>query len=139
MRLFIAEDEAIIRMGLKSMATSLGHVVVGTAARGDQIYDQVNQTKPDLILLDIRMPGHDGLAVAKQLIKKRPLPIVVLSAYTDMKLIEQAATIPVMGYLVKPIHEGKLAPMLQLAQQRFLAVQTQTYTITKDELVMCLM
>lgn len=139
MRVFIGEDEAIIRMGLKSMLKSLGHEVIGTSAHGDKIYDRVQQLTPDLLLLDIRMPGMDGLAVAQKIYQEMPLPIVILTAYTDLDLVMQAADIPVMGYLVKPIHEGKLAPMLDVAMQRFHDIQTSDYRITKDDLVMYLM
>jgi len=123
LRLFIADDEAVIRMGLKAMLTSLGHQVVGTATNGLEALDGVKRLRPDLLLLDIKMPQMDGLAVAEHLVTEWPLPIVMLTAYTDKALIERAANASVMGYLVKPVYENNLGPMIDLAIERFHATQ----------------
>ncbi len=123
LRVVIAEDEAVIRMGLKALVTSLGHQVVDTAANGLDALKKTKRLKPDLLLLDIKMPGQDGLAVAETLAKEMPLPIVMLTAFSDKALIERAANAAVMGYLVKPIHEGKLGPMIEIALARFEAAQ----------------
>jgi response regulator NasT len=123
LRVIIAEDEAVIRMGLKALVTSLGHQVVDTAANGLDALEKTKRLKPDLLLLDIKMPVKDGLTVAETLAKEMPLPIVMLTAFSEKALIERAANAAVMGYLVKPIHEGKLGPMIEIALARFEAAQ----------------
>jgi len=123
LRLFIADDEAVIRMGLKAMLTSLGHQVVGTATNGIEALAGVKQFRPDLLLLDIKMPRMDGLTVAEHLVTEWPLPIVMLTAYTDKALIARAANASVMGYLVKPVYENNLGPIIDLAIERFQATQ----------------
>ena len=123
LRVVIADDEAVIRMGLKAMVVALGHRVVGTAANGLDALAKTKTLKPDLLLLDIKMPGLDGLVVAETLAQEMPLPIIMLTAYTEKSLIERAANAAVMGYLVKPIHEGKLGPTIELAMARFEVMQ----------------
>lgn len=123
LKLFIADDEAVIRMGLKTIASSLGHVVIGTATNGHDTLTNVKQLKPDLLLLDIKMPGMDGLTVAENLAQDHPIPIIMLTAYTDKALIERAVSASVLGYLVKPIHENKLGPMIDVTVERFKATQ----------------
>jgi two-component system, response regulator PdtaR len=122
-RILIVDDEAVIRMGLKSMVTSLGYQVVGTAVNGDDALEKATALNPDLMLLDIKMPGKDGLTVAEILAAERPLPIIMLTAYTDQALIERAANAAVMGYLVKPINESKLGPLIEIALMRFAEVR----------------
>jgi len=123
LRVMIADDEAVIRMGLKAMISSLGHQVIGTAANGDDALTRAKRLKPDLLLLDIKMPGQDGLAVAEILAAEMPMPILMLTAYTEKGLIERAANAAVMGYLVKPINEAKLGPAIELAVARFGTMQ----------------
>ncbi len=123
LRIMIADDEAVIRMGLKTMVTALGHRVVGTAANGDDALAKTREFNPDLLLLDIKMPGPDGLTVAERLAAEMPLPILMLTAYTEKALIERAANAAVMGYLVKPINEDKLAPAIEVAVVRFRTMQ----------------
>ena len=118
-RILIVDDEAVIRMGLKSMVTSLGYQVAGTAVNGDDALEKAAALNPDLMLLDIKMPGKDGLTVAETLVAERPMPIIMLTAYTDQSLIERAANAAVMGYLVKPINESKLRPTIEIALIRF--------------------
>jgi len=119
LRVLIVDDEAVIRMGLKAMVTGLGYEVAGTATNGDEAITQVKTLRPDLLLLDIKMPGKDGLTVAENLASENPLPIIMLTAFTDQNLIERAANAAVMGYLVKPINESKLGPMIEVALTRF--------------------
>ena len=118
-RIIVADDEGVIRMGLKTMVQALGHRVVATARTGDETIERVMIFDPDLLLLDIKMPGMDGLSVAKCLAQEAPLPIVMLTAYSQRDLIEQAVDAQVMGYLVKPVDEGKLAPAIDMAISRF--------------------
>jgi AmiR/NasT family two-component response regulator len=124
LRVLIADDEAVIRMGLKTMVASLGYQVVGTAANGDDALEKTKRLKPDLLLLDIKMPGKDGLTVAETLVTELPLPIIMLTAYTEQAMIERAVNAAVMGYLVKPIREEKLRPMIEVALTRFKEMQT---------------
>lgn len=119
LRVIIADDEGVIRMGLKTMVSSLGFLVVETAANGDDALEKTLRLKPDLLLLDIKMPGKDGLTVAEALAEEMPLPIIMLTAYTEKALIERAINASVMGYLVKPITENKLGPMIEIAIERF--------------------
>lgn len=119
LRVLIADDEAVIRMGLKSMVTGMGYEVVDTAVNGDDALEKALALKPDLVLLDIKMPSKDGLTVAEILSAESPMPIIMLTAYTDQALIERAANAAVMGYLVKPINESKLRPTIEVALMRF--------------------
>ena len=120
MRVLIADDEALTRMGLRSMLRALGHTVVGAAPDGATALRLACETRPDLALLDIKMPGMDGLAVAEQIGRECPIPVVMLTAYSERELVQQAAaTDTVQAYLVKPIREADLAPTLELAVARF--------------------
>ena len=130
-RIIIADDEAVIRMGLKQMIGALGHRVVGTAVNGDEALEVTTRLTPDLLLLDIKMPKKDGLTVAEILVQQMPLPILMLTAFSDKSLIERAANAAVMGYLVKPIHEGKLGPSIELAVSRFEAMRTTAQQVDK--------
>lgn len=131
LHIMIADDEAVIRMGLKTMITALGHRVIVTAANGKDALARARQHKPDLLLLDIKMPGIDGLTVAETLAEEMPLPIIMLTAYTDKALIERAANAAVMGYLVKPIREDKLGPAIEVARARFAEMQATARTAYK--------
>ncbi len=122
LRVVIADDEAVIRMGLTAMVTSLGYLVVDTAANGKEALDKIKQLKPDLLLLDIKMPELDGLTVAEIVAEEMPLPIIMLTAFTEKALIERAVNASVMGYLVKPINEAKLGPTIEVALERFEAM-----------------
>ena len=131
-RIVIADDEGVIRLGLRTMVRALGHRVVGMARTGEEAVNLVRQFSPDVLLLDIKMPKMDGIAVAQKLSAEMPLPIVMLTAFSEQPLVAQAAAAAVMGYLVKPVDESKLAPMLELAVARFAerrTVQRQVETL----------
>ena len=120
MRILIADDEALTRMGLRAMLRELGHTVVGAAADGITALKLACEEQPDLAVLDIKMPGMDGLAVAKAIAEQCSLPVVMLTAYSERDLVQRAAaTETVQAYLVKPIREGDLAPAIELATARF--------------------
>jgi two-component system, response regulator PdtaR len=131
LRIVIADDEAVIRMGLQAMLSSLGYQVVGTAANGLDALAKVKDLKPDLVLLDIKMSGMDGLAVAEVLAVEMPLPIIMLTAYTEKTLIERAVNAAVMGYLVKPIDESKLGPAIAVALDHYKAMQETAQKLFK--------
>ncbi len=120
MRVLIADDEALTRMGLRAMLREMGHKVVGAAVDGNSALRLARETRPDLAILDIKMPGMDGLAVAKAIAEECPLAVVMLTAYGERDLVQQAAaTETVQAYLVKPVREADLAPAIELAVARF--------------------
>ncbi len=119
MRVLVADDEAVIRMGLRAMLEDAGHQVIALATNGRMAIDLANTTKPDLAILDIKMPEVDGLETARQLMLQCPMPIVMLTAYSQRELIEQAKAASVFAYLVKPVKEELLGPTLELAVTRF--------------------
>ncbi|MEM7798332.1 MAG: response regulator [Chloroflexota bacterium] len=118
MRILIADDESIIRMGLKQMLTEMGHYVI-TATNGREAIQMARKHQPELAVLDIKMPYTDGIRVAHTLSKAKPIPIIMLTAFSDDDLIEKAAELPIQGYLVKPVKEGELKAALSVACKRF--------------------
>jgi AmiR/NasT family two-component response regulator len=120
MRILIADDEALIRMGLRTMLRDMGHTVVGTAVDGEEAFRLANERQPDLAILDIKMPRMDGLTAAEAIARHCPLPIVMLTAHGERDLVERAAaTESIQAYLVKPIRELELVPVIELAVARF--------------------
>jgi response regulator NasT len=116
----IADDEALIRMGLRTMLHDMGHTLIGAAPDGVTALQLACQTRPDVAILDIKMPGMDGLAVAEAIAGQCPLPVVMLTAYSERDLVQRASeTETVQAYLVKPIREQDLAPAIELAAARF--------------------
>jgi AmiR/NasT family two-component response regulator len=118
LRILVAEDESIIRMGLCRILEEAGHRVTA-APDGRTAVKLARQTGPDVAVLDIKMPGMDGLAVARTIYCQRPLPIVLLTAYGDRELVEQAAELPIMAYLMKPVDERELLATLEVVTARF--------------------
>jgi len=119
MRVLIADDEALIRMGLRTMLEDKGHKVVGAATDGMSALQMTRTEKPDVILLDIKMPGMDGLEAARKIMQERPTPIVMLTAFSQRELVNEARDASVFGYLVKPVKEEMLDATLDLAVTRF--------------------
>jgi response regulator NasT len=120
MRILIADDEALTRMGLRAILRDMGHVVVGAAADGQAALEMACRTGPDLAILDIKMPGMDGLAAAEAIAQQCPLPVVMLTAFSERDLVQRAAeTETIQAYLVKPVREADLGPTLELAVARF--------------------
>lgn len=118
MLVLIADDEPIIRLGLGSMLEELGHRVI-TAANGREALQQAKRHQPDMAILDIKMPYTDGLQTAATLSRVQPMPILLLTAFSDKELIEQATDLPIQGYLVKPVTSGELAAAMSVAGKRF--------------------
>ncbi|MCX6018515.1 MAG: response regulator [Chloroflexi bacterium] len=114
LRVLIADDESIIRMGLRTILTELGHTVY-SAADGMEAVSLAQREDPDLALLDIRMPFKDGLEAANEIVKHRAIPIIILTAYNDNTLLDRAAAIPVQGYLVKPVKRDDLITTMRVA------------------------
>jgi two-component system, response regulator PdtaR len=120
MRILLADDEALTRMGLRAMLQDMGHSVVASAADGLSAVRLACETRPELAILDIKMPGLDGLGAAQAIASQCPLAVVLLTAYSERDLVERAAaTACVQAYLIKPVREADLAPVLELAVRRF--------------------
>ena len=120
MRVLVADDEALIRLGLQTMLRDMGHDIAGAAADGVEALRLACQARPELAILDIKMPGMDGLEVAAAIAQRCPLTVVMLTAYSERDLVQKAAeTETVQAYLVKPIREEQLAPAIELATARF--------------------
>ncbi len=123
-RVVIAEDEAIIRLDLKELLQEEGYQVVGETGRGDEAVDLVRQHKPDLAILDIKMPGIDGLDAADQISTERICPVLILTAFSQRDLIDQARDAGALAYLVKPFQRDDLIPAIEVARGRFAEIQT---------------
>ncbi len=118
-RVVIAEDEAIIRLDLKEVLEEKGYEVVGETGRGDEAVALVKQHRPDLVILDIKMPGLDGLAAAREIAGERQAAVLILTAFSQRDLIEQARDAGALAYLVKPFQDSELIPAIEVALGRF--------------------
>ena len=119
MRVLVAEDEALIRMDLVEMLEEEGYVVVGQAADGGAAVAMATELRPDLVLLDVKMPVLDGLSAAEQIVAARIAPVVILTAFSQRDLVERAREAGVMAYLVKPFQKQDLLPAIEMAASRF--------------------
>ena len=122
-RVVIAEDEAIIRLDLKETLEEEGYEVVGETGRGDEAVTLVRDLKPDLAILDIKMPGLDGLAAAREITGDREAAVLILTAFSQRDLIEQARDAGALAYLVKPFQRSELIPAVEVALGRFHEMQ----------------
>jgi response regulator NasT len=118
-RVVIADDESLICMNLREMLTNLGYLVVGEAGDGRSAVNLARELRPDVVLMDVRMPDMDGVEAAKVLTAERIAPVVLLTAYSERDLVQRAKDAGVVGYLVKPIQEADLAPAIEIAISRF--------------------
>ena len=118
-RVVIAEDEAIIRLDLKETLEEEGYEVVAETSRGDEAVELVKQHEPDLAILDIKMPGLDGLSAAREIAGERRAAVLILTAFSQRDLIEQARDAGALAYLVKPFQRSELVPALEVALGRF--------------------
>jgi len=122
-RVVIAEDEAIIRLDLKEVLQEEGYEVVGETGRGDEAVELVRSLDPDLAILDIKMPGMDGLAAAREIANGRKAAVLILTAFSQKNLIEEARDAGAMAYLVKPYQASELIPAIEVALGRFHEIQ----------------
>ncbi len=118
-RIVIAEDEPLIRLDLRESLEEEGYVVVGEAGDGAEAVELVRQHRPDLAILDIKMPGVDGLAAARDIVGERLAAVIILTAFSQRELIEQARDAGALHYLVKPFERRELIPAIELAIARF--------------------
>ena len=118
-RVIIADDESLIRMDLREMLTNQGYLVVGEVADGRSAVNQARELRPDIIIMDIKMPDMDGIEAAKILTEEKISPVVLLSAYSQRDLVQRAREAGVVAYLVKPYREEELTPAIEVALARF--------------------
>ena len=118
-RVLIAEDEALIRLDLKEMLVEEGYEVVGEAGDGQRAIELAEELRPDLVILDVKMPVLDGLAAAERIAGDRIAPVVILTAFSQRDLVERARTAGAMAYLVKPFQKKDLLPTIEMAVSRF--------------------
>ena len=118
-RVLIAEDEALIRLDLSEMLAEEGYDVVGQAADGEQAVALAHELRPDLVVMDVKMPKLDGIAAATQIARARIAPVVMLTAFSQRELVERAGEAGAMAYLVKPFTKSDLVPAIEVARSRF--------------------
>ncbi|MCE9559577.1 MAG: response regulator [Armatimonadetes bacterium] len=129
MRVLIADDDPIILLDLKQMLESLGYEVVAEAGDGQSAVDLARSTKPDVCVLDVKMPAMDGIEAATLISEEGIAPAILLTAYSDKDLIERAKDAGVFGYLVKPFKPSDLPPAIEVARSRFEQNQELTKTV----------
>lgn len=118
-RVVIADDESIVRTDLKEMLTNLGYLVVGEVGDGRSAVNVARELKPDVVIMDIKMPDMDGIEAAKILTEEQIAPVILLTAYGQKELVDRAKEAGVVGYLVKPFREADLSPAIEIATSRF--------------------
>jgi two-component system, response regulator PdtaR len=121
-RVVIAEDEVLIRMDLAEMLSEEGYDVVGQAGDGAKAVELAQELRPDLVILDVKMPVLDGIAAAEQIAGERIAPVVILTAFSQRDLVERARDAGAMAYLVKPFTQSDLVPAIEMAVSRFAEV-----------------
>jgi response regulator NasT len=122
-RVVIAEDEALIRMDLAEMLAEEGYDVVAAVEDGEQAVSRAEELRPDLVILDVKMPRLDGIAAAQRIASQRIAPVVMLTAFSQRDLVESARDAGAMAYLVKPFGKSDLMPAIEMAVSRFAELQ----------------
>ncbi|MCI2239090.1 response regulator [Paenibacillus sp. TRM 82003] len=117
-RVVVAEDEAIIRLDIVEMLREAGYDVVGEAGDGEQAVSLAEEHKPDLVVMDIKMPVLDGISAAERIVKARIAPVVLLTAFSQAELVERARDAGAMAYVVKPFTSADLLPAVEIAVSR---------------------
>ncbi|MCH2414882.1 MAG: response regulator [Acidimicrobiales bacterium] len=118
MRVALAEDDAIIRLDLRETLEEEGYTVVGDTGRGDEMLELVAATDPEVVILDIKMPGMDGIEVARCIAESHGAAVVILTAFSQRELIDQAIEAGALAYLVKPFQRSELVPAVEIARAR---------------------
>ncbi len=124
LRILLADDEAILRLDLREMLTEAGHEIAGEAANGEEAVNMARSLKPDFIIMDVKMPGMDGIAAAEIIAAENIAPVLLLTAYSQQDIVDKAKDAGVIGYLVKPVREEQLFPAMEIAVSRFAEIQT---------------
>ena len=135
-RVVIAEDEALIRLDLKEMLEEEGYVVAGEASDGEAAVELAAKLRPDLVILDVKMPILDGISAAERIAAQHIAPVVILTAFSQRELVERARDAGAMAYLVKPFTKADLVPAIEIAASRFQetsALESEVATL-KDRL-----
>lgn len=118
-KVVIGDDESIIRMDLRELLEEAGHDVVGEAADGVEALELVRKERPDIVLLDIKMPRLDGIHAAKMIVHDNLAPVLLLTAYSQQDIVDKAKVSGVLGYIVKPISQVNLFPAMEIAISQF--------------------
>lgn len=132
----IAEDEAIVRLDLREILAEEGYDVVGEAGRGEEAVALVREHRPDLVILDVKMPGMDGLSAARAIQSEERTAVLILTAFSQRDLIEQARDAGALAYLVKPFQKEELLPAIEVALGRFAemrALEAENASLTDDK------
>jgi response regulator NasT len=124
LRVVVAEDEALIRLDLVEMLREEGYDVVGEAGDGEAAVRLAEELRPDLVMLDVKMPVLDGISAAQRIASARIAPVVMLTAFAQRELVERARDAGAMAYLVKPFTQGDLVPAIELAVSRYAEITT---------------
>jgi AmiR/NasT family two-component response regulator len=124
LRVVVAEDEALIRLDLVEMLQEEGYLVVGQAGDGEEAVRLAEELRPDVVMLDVKMPVLDGISAAERITGARVAPVVMLTAFSQRELVERARDAGAMAYLVKPFTQGDLVPAIELAVSRHAEITT---------------
>jgi AmiR/NasT family two-component response regulator len=125
-RVVIAEDEALIRLDLKEMLEEESHVVVGEAADGEAAVELAERLRPDLVIMDVKMPVLDGISAAERITEQHLAPVMILTAFSQRELVRRASEAGAMAYLVKPFTKADLVPAIEIAVSRFQEIAALT-------------
>lgn len=123
LRLVIADNESIIRLDLREMLEDAGHEIVGEAVNGRKAVELTRMHHPDLVIMDIKMPEMDGITAARKISEEKIAPVLLLTAFSQPEIVEQAKDSGVLGYLVKPVQESNLFPAIEIALSRWQEMQ----------------
>lgn len=123
LRIILADDEALIRLDLREMLTEAGHEIVGEAADGQEAVRLAQELRPDIVIMDVKMPVMDGLTASQQITAAEIAPVLLLTAYSQQDIVARATEAGVIAYLVKPVREQQLFPAVEVAVSRFRAWQ----------------
>ena len=134
-RILVVEDEALIRLDIVESLEEAGYEVVGEAGNGEEAIEQANELEPDVIVMDVKMPGLDGISAAEQILADRRVAIVMLTAYSQRDLVERARDAGAMAYVVKPFTPADLIPAVEIAisrNQEFIALENEVIGLTEQ-------
>ncbi|MBQ8919554.1 MAG: response regulator [Acidaminococcaceae bacterium] len=131
LKILIADDEALLRLDLREMLEEAGHLVAGEAENGKTAVELTKQERPDLVIMDVKMPEMDGLEAARLISEAKLAPVLLLTAYSQRDIVQQATDSGVFAYLVKPIREEELFPAIEIAINRFEAFRRLNAALDK--------